>query len=396
MHKFLTCDIPGTGGAIKETPEDFRVEEIPLYLPSGEGEHVYFTFEKRGIATLEAIRRIAGTMRISDRDMGYAGMKDARALTVQTISIPRVPPESLLALEIPGIRPISAIRHGNKLRLGHLKGNRFRIRVCGVGDDAKAAAEAVLKVLQERGVPNFFGEQRYGLQGNSHLIGAALLRQDYKGAVDALMGRPDAVDDPAWRSAIEAYLRGDMAGSVALFPHFCRTERDILKRLSTKPDDYRGAVRAVHPRLVKLYLSAFQSFLFDKVVDARLEALDRVMAGDLAYKHANGACFLVEDAVAEAPRTAAFEISPTGPMFGCKMTLPKGGALEMEERLLASEEITLASFDLPGPLRMEGERRPLRVPIWEPALEKDADGLVVEFSLPKGSYATSVLREVMK
>lgn len=396
MHKFLTADIPGIGGVIKETPEDFRVEEIPLYLPSGEGEHLYFTFEKRGITTLEAIRRIAGAVGASEREIGYAGMKDARALTVQTISIPRVRPESLLGLDKPGIRPISAIRHGNKLRLGHLKGNRFRIRVREVDNGAEATAEAVMKVLLERGLPNFFGEQRYGVQGNSHLIGAALLRQDYRGCVDALMGKPGAVEDPAWSSAIEAYCLGDMAGSLALFPHFCRTERDILKRLSAKPDDFRGAFRAVHPRLVKLYLSAFQSFLFDKVVEARLDRLDRVEAGDLAYKHANGACFLVEDEAAEAPRAAAFEISPTGPMFGCKMTLPKGGVLEMEEGLLAAEGITPASFDLPGQLRMEGERRPLRVPIWEPRLEMDGEGLVAEFSLPKGSYATSVLREVMK
>ncbi|MBI1919818.1 MAG: tRNA pseudouridine(13) synthase TruD [Geobacter sp.] len=394
--KYLTTDIPGTGGVMKESPEDFRVEEIPLYLPCGEGEHVYLTFEKRGITTLEAIRRIARGAGVQERDIGYAGMKDARALTVQTISVPRVAPELLMGLDLPSIRSLAAVPHRNKLKLGHLAGNRFRIRVRGVTPEALQRAEAVLNVLSERGVPNFFGEQRYGAQGNSHLIGRALLRQDWHGAVDVLMGDPAAVEDAGWRTAIEAYRNGDLAGSIAAFPRFCATEREVLKRLVARPDDYRQAFRAVHPRLVKLYLSAFQSFLFDRVLALRLDGFDRVMAGDLAWKHANGACFLVEDVVAEEPRAKAFEISPTGPMFGCRMKLPDGEPHRLEESILLEEGITLEQFDLAGGLRMEGERRPLRVPLGEPLAGQDTEGLLLEFSLPKGSYATAVLREVMK
>ena len=394
--KYLTSHLPGTGGVMKETPEDFRVEEIPLYAPCGEGEHVYLTFEKRGITTLEAIRRIARAAGVQERDIGYAGMKDARALTVQTVSIPRVGPDQLMLLELPGIRTLAAVPHRNKLKLGHLAGNRFRIRVRDVATDALPYAESVLKLLRERGIPNFFGEQRYGAQANSHLIGRALLKQDYRLAVDTLIGDPSAVEDAGWRSAIEAYRSGDLVGSMAAFPRFCATEREVLKRLAARPDDYRQAFRAVHPRLVKLYLSACQSFLFDRVLAARLEGFDRVMAGDLAWKHANGACFLVEDEAAEAPRAKAFEISPTGPMFGCRMKLPEGEPRKLEEAELLDEGITMEQFDLPGGLRMEGERRPLRVPIGNPSAALDAEGLLLEFSLPKGSYATAVLREVMK
>jgi tRNA pseudouridine13 synthase len=152
----------------------------------------------------------------------------------------------------------------------------------------------------------------------------------------------------------------------------------------------------VHPRLKKLYLSAYQSFLFDRLLDGRLDRLDELMDGDLAYKHDNGACFLVTDAAAEAPRAAAFDISPTGPMFGCRMTEPAGSVRELEWQLLAAEGITSDSFNLTGGLRMEGERRPLRVPLLEPKAGLDAEGLVLEFGLPRGSYATAVLREIMK
>ena len=393
---YLTADIPGTGGMIKETPEDFLVEEVPLYLPCGEGEHTYAVIEKRGMTTLEALRRIARALGATERDLGYAGMKDAVGVTRQTVSIPRVPPEQVLGVELPGIRVLSAALHRNKLRLGHLAGNRFRIRVRGVGGDALEAAVAVLDILGRRGVPNFFGAQRYGLHGNSHLVGCALLQHDFRTAVDRIIGDPAAVRDDRWREAIEAYRRGDLAESIRLFPGHCRTERDILQRLAGRPEAFEKAFHAVHPRLKKLYLSAFQSSLFDRVLGERLAGFDRVMAGDLAWKHDNGACFLVTDPAVEAPRAEAFQISPTGPIFGFRMSSPEGEPRLMEEALLAGEGLTPASFNLTGGLAMEGERRPLRVPLGEPEAAMDGDGLVLSFTLPRGAYATTVLREVMK
>lgn len=394
--RYLTAGLPGTGGTIKETADDFVVEEIPLYLPCGEGEHVYALIEKRGVTTLDAIRRLSRALKISERDVGYAGMKDARGVTRQTVSLPRVKPEEVLALELPGIRVLTAVRHRNKLKLGHLAGNRFRIRVRGVVSDALERSEAILAVLVRRGVPNRFGEQRYGVQGNSHLVGRAMLAGDWRVAVDILVGDPAKVAGDAWRSAIEAYRRGELEESLRLFPGHCRTERDVIQRLAKRPDDFKGAFHAIHPRLKKLYLSACQSALFDRVVEARLESLDTVREGDLAWKHANGACFLVTDAAAEAPRAKSFEISPTGPLFGSRMTMPEGEEGVLENALLAAEGLESVSFDLPGGLRMEGERRPLRVPLGEPRALMVTDGLVLEFSLPRGSYATAVLREIMK
>jgi tRNA pseudouridine13 synthase len=396
LHKYLTADIPGTGGLIKETPEDFQVSEIPLYPPEGAGEHTYAEIEKRGITTLEAIRRLSRALDVPDREIGYAGMKDAVGITRQSLSIPRVAPERLLALDLPGIRVLAAVRHRNKLKVGHLAGNRFRLRLREIAQDAPERIERVLAVLVERGVPNYFGRQRYGAQGNSHLIGRALLRRDYREAVDAVMGDPAQVRDERWQAAIAAYRRGDLEESLRLFPGHCRTEREILQRLVKRPEAWEKAFQAVHPRLKSLYLSAFQSALFDRLLDERLAGFDRVMAGDLAWKHANGACFLVMDAALEAERAQRFEISPSGPLFGCRMKLPEGEPQAMEERLLQAEDLTPAAFDLPGGLRLEGERRPLRVPLGGVVMQPDADGVVLEFSLPKGSYATTVLREIMK
>lgn len=394
--RYLTAAIAGTGGAIKETPEDFVVEEIPAYLPSGQGEHCYALIEKRGIATLEALRRMARALGVQERDMGYAGMKDAQGLTRQTISIPRVKPEAVLALQIPGITVLSAAMHGNKLRLGHLKGNRFTIRVRDVAADAPRLAEEALAILSRRGLPNRFGSQRYGVQGNTHLIGACMLRGDFKGALDTLIGDPAAVKDERWRQAIEEYRRGGLAEALALFPPHFRVERDLIDRLIKRPDAPDRAFNSVQPRLKRLYLSAFQSFLFDQVLDARLDTVDRILPGDVAFKHENGACFAVRDAAAEQLRADAFEISPTGPMFGCSMMEADGEERDLEQRVLEANGVTRDSFDLPGALRMDGERRALRVPVSDVAVRREGEHLVLTFALPRGSYATALLREIMK
>lgn len=396
MMPYLTADIPGTGGIIKETPEDFLVEEVPLYLPCGEGEHTYANIEKRGITTLEAIRRIGRALQVPERDIGYAGMKDAVGLTRQTFSIPRVAPEAILNLEIPGMLVLSVSRHRNKLKLGHLAGNRFRIMLRGTEEGSIERVEATLAVLQERGIPNYFGSQRYGAQKNSHLVGRGLVQGDWRTAFETVIGDAAQVRDERWRAAIEAYRRGDIQESIRLFPGHCRTERDILQRLAKRPEEYEKAFHAINPRLKKLYLSAYQSSLFDRLLTERLSSLDRVLDGDLAIKHDNGACFLVTDAAGEAARAEHFEISPSGPMFGCRMMLPEGRPHEMEEALLTSEGISLESFNVAGGLTMQGERRPLRVPLGEASAKTDGEALLLTFQLPRGSYATSVLREIMK
>jgi tRNA pseudouridine13 synthase len=396
LQRYLTAGIPGSGGSIKGSPEDFLVEEIPAYQPSGQGEHCYAWIEKRGITTLEALRRLSKALGVAERDLGYAGMKDSVGVTRQMVSIPRVASEQVLALELHGLRVLSAERHGNKLRLGHLKGNRFRIRVRDVQPGSLTWAKDSIAILEHRGVPNRFGVQRYGIQGNSQRIGAAVLRGAFKEAVDELIGDPSQVSDERWSQAIEAYRAGDLAGSLALFPGHLRVERELLGRLQQRPEAYEKAFQSVQPRLKRLYLSAFQSALFDRVLETRMESLDQVFAGDIAFKHANGACFIVEDAAVEGPRAASFEISATGPMFGCTMMEAQGAQGELERSVLEAEGLTPASFNLSGGLKMEGERRPLRVQLSDALACEDGADLLLSFCLPRGAYATCVLSEIMK
>lgn len=395
MTEFLTAAVPGTGGSIKESLEDFQVEEIPLYLPCGEGEHLYLEVEKRGLTTFDLLQRLARALKIKEREIGYAGLKDARATTRQTLSLPGVAPEAVEGLAIEGVSILSARRHRNKLRLGHLAGNRFRIRVRGVVAGALENARTSLQQLQRRGVPNRFGEQRYGVLGNSHRVGACLLRRDYEGAIREIIGNPEQINNPRWRQGAEAFAAGDLALALQSLPGRFRDERALLHGLQGG-QSAETVVLAMPRKLLRLYLSAWQSSLFDQVVAQRLQNLGTLWPGDLAYKHDNGACFLVSAPATEQPRADRFEISPSGPLFGHKLTSAQQLAGALEAELLAAEGLGFEDLRLGGGLSLEGERRPLRVPLQEAAVEADGEDLLLSFVLPKGSYATCVLAEIIK
>jgi tRNA pseudouridine13 synthase len=395
MTEYLTAQLPGIGGVIRSRPEDFVVDELPLYEPCGAGSHLYLRVEKRGLTTFDLLREVAAALGCRERELGYAGLKDARALTRQTISVPGATPADVDKLRIEGVKILSAQAHRNRLRPGHLAGNRFSIRIREVATDAAERAASILAVLEHLGVPNRFGRQRYGALGNSHRVGRAILRGEFEQAVSEVIGAPEQIEHSGWRAAAEAFHGGQLTAAMRLLPRHCRHERRLLEMLHTGKGP-RQALLAMPRKLLRLYLSAYQSSLFDRVVGMRLASLERLWPGDLAYKHANGACFLVEDPALEQPRAERFEISPSGPLFGYKTKLATAQAGLLERSLLDNEGITADSFRLPAGLAMEGERRPLRVPLGATSCRVDGEGLVLDFVLPAGSFATTVLAEIMK
>jgi len=393
-HPYLTADLPGTGGQIKVEHTDFRVEEIPLYAPSGEGQHTYARIEKEGMTTYQAVDRIARALRIDRRAIGYAGLKDAHAITVQTLSLGDVDPAAVRALALPGIRVLEVSRHTNKLRTGHLAGNRFTVRVREVPEEAQAGAEAILEVLQRRGVPNYFGVQRFGLRGDTHLLGKTLVLQDAEAFVRRLAGMPDPAESAPVQAARQLFEQGDLTASLEAWPRQMGNERRAVETLLRHPGDWGRAARSVPKNMRLFFVSAYQSALFNRLLARRLDAIDRLMAGDLANLRDRSAVFLVEDPAAEQPRADRMEISPSGPLYGYKLTMAQGIPGEMEQRVLDEESLTLEDFRLPG-LRIKGARRPLRVLLDDYRAWYD-EGLVLSFALPPGAYATIVLDEVMK
>lgn len=400
-------DRPGIGGRLRERVEDFLVEEIPLYEPSGRGEHLYLFVQKRAMSTLEMIGLLARHFGVPRRDIGCAGLKDKRAITRQVVSV-RLPGRE--TGEIPSLRDdrvavLWADRHENKLRRGHLRGNRFSIRIRGVELPGVLRAQRTLEELSRRGVPNRAGPQRFGFLGNNHLVGRALVLGEAREALDLLLGpcpgRPEA--QPESR---EAYRLGDYAEAFAAMPGSLRLERAVLGALAEGAPPERALSRA-DPTALGFYVTAFQSACFNAVLDARLRAgtLGTLEPGDVAFMHASQRTFAVgaeEAADPETPgRLERLEISPSGPMWGVSMRRAAGRQDELEREALAGAGVTeadLERFASEGGA-VEGARRPLRVPLTDPEVEAGSDehGVYIRcaFELPRGAFATTVMREIM-
>src|SRR6185312_10864773 len=215
-----------------------------------------------GLTTFEAVNRIAGALGVGSRDVGYAGLKDARAVTRQVLSVWGTTEETVMGLRLPGITVRWAARHGNKLRLGHLAGNRFAIKVRDVNATDVVKLAPLVEILKTRGMPNYFGEQRFGRRGHNHLLGAALVRSDDEGLLKLLLGTPRSdVDDSQSAGARKAFDRGDFEQAMKLYPRSSGMERRILHRL-IKSGDAKSAVRAIDDKLRRLWISALQSELF--------------------------------------------------------------------------------------------------------------------------------------
>jgi tRNA pseudouridine13 synthase len=330
---YLTAGLAGVGGRIKSSPEDFEVEEVPGFAPFGEGEHLLLWIEKRGIDARSMVHQVARRLDIDARDIGCAGMKDAVAITRQYISVPAKAEANLVALDGGGLRVLRRARHNEKLRTGELVGNRFRIIVRQLGGDAEARAAAIVQRLRQEGVPNFYGPQRFGREG-------ATLRAGYQ----ILTGDPAAPKD------------------------------GFLKRLG---------------------ISAVQAALFNTILSARLSSgtLARVQPGEVLVQLVTGGAFVADGT--EQPRLERRQVVPAGPIFGPKMKTARGAMRAAEDAGLAAAGLTGAAFERMGKLAL-GTRRALLV--WPEELEAvwRGDALELTMSLPTGTYATVVLREIMK
>jgi tRNA pseudouridine13 synthase len=348
----------------RSSPADFVVDEVPLYPPSGAGEHLHLVLRKTDVTTQDAVRAIARALDVDPRGVGVAGMKDKRAITTQAATFPfpiarGAAADAAASIHVDGVEVLAAERHAHKLKPGHLAGNRFAITLRGL---SRSGADDVARGLADaakRGVPNAYGPQRFGRDG----------------------------DNP---ERALAWLAGKERG----------------------PRD---------PNQQRFLFSALQSLLFNRVLERRVEggSWDRVLPGDLAKKadfegseleavrHFGGlfAVPLEGDELADVlARSAAGHVVATGPMFGAKMRWPDGAPAALERAILdealgaasiAGEAAALTPFRHLG----EGTRRSLVLPVNEVMTEineesPDTTSLIVRFVLPKGGYATTVLQRL--
>jgi tRNA pseudouridine13 synthase len=325
---------PLARGRLRARPEDFLVEEQLGFAPDGEGDHLLMRVRKTGANTEWAARRLARIAAVPVSTVGYAGLKDRHAVTLQWFSIPRprdgVPDWSTLIEE--GIEVLESHPHRRKLKRGALAGNRFGILVRELDREAMPGLDGRLSAIRVRGIPNYFGEQRFG--------------HDYSNLVRA---------------------HALFAGTAGRVPR------------------HRSG----------LWLSAARSQIFNEVLAERVRRgdWDRPLEGDCLQLAGSNSYFLAEtlDASTRA-RCEGMDVHPTGPLWG-KGELPSRGSTRQLEDAAGMHFPTwcegLAAFGLAQ------ERRSLRLPVADLAAQRVDGGLLLTFSLPAGAYATAVLRELV-
>ncbi|WP_303295488.1 tRNA pseudouridine(13) synthase TruD [Methanobrevibacter woesei] len=404
----------GIGGTIRNQYEDFYVEEIPDLIPTGEGPNVWIWIEKIGRTTLDVVLDIARDLHIDRKRMGFAGMKDKKARTRQWICISNMDSEEQfeqvksLSGQIYKTDFLKVIRGRKKLRMGQLKGNKFRILIRDIDDVEKSAeiASDILKQLEVTGVPNYFGWQRFGKpRTNTHLVGEALVENDLKKAVGRYIGNPTEEEHEENQKARKAYDDGDLEKSLELMGKGMRYEKMMIRELikdSKKGEltdkSYKNALHALPKPLQRMFVHAYQSFLFNAAVSKRVEmGINKYIEGDIIINNEER---IVRDKTPEEYQELidTFQVNPTSPLYGTKVPFAGGKVGEMEKSILDDYGLSKEDFEVPKMPRLgsHGLRRSMRFQVWDTSAIATDEGVLTEFSINKGSYATAVLREVMK
>jgi len=400
---------PGIGGRIKARLEDFIVEELagPGRLMEGErdGRYALLLVEKRDLDTIKAAYRLARLLNVRVRDVTYAGLKDSFAVALQRFSVRGVSPEGLEGLSAPGVRIVAARRFNRPLSIGDLYGNRFTITVREVRlrpSEALSRVRATISWLMRRGgAPNFYGYQRFGTRRpNTHLVGRLIAKGDYEGAVREYLFKAYPGESERARRAREA---GDYREALKLMPRRLVYERRMLRYLVNHPNDYVGALKTLPRPLLRLLIEAFQAYIFNKALSLRImempDGYHMPMEGDVLLVPGERP-FMVR-----RPEEAARMVEERGAIPAMPLASPKirdhvhpllARALEGEGIELAelTEERLLGVKLLPGLRGVVSRIRGFTV--LRACEEGGSTTMTFRFTLERGCYATSVLREVMK
>ncbi len=361
----------------------FRVDEIPAYAPCGTGEHLYVRIEKEDLTTDVVVAAVARACGVPRHAVGAAGRKDRRGITRQWLSVHGGDPARLTDLRLPAggrVEVLEVARHRNKLRTGHLLGNRFALGIDGVADPAGLAAR--LTALAHAGIRNRFGGQRFGVHGAGLAAALAWGRGDAAAAV-ALAVDPTGAWQPG-QAVPDGWRPGPEGRVVAAL----RQGDDPVRALRRAGEDWR-----------KLLASAAQAAVFNAVLDARAAAglLHTLRPGDIACT-VRGAPFPVVAAdLADLARRAApgvLDARATGPLPGPSALRPEPAIAAEELAWAAPTGVDWAWFEDAGVFASPGERRPLLIPFLEPPQVAPGDPAQVAFALPAGAYATEVLAQV--
>ncbi|HML04127.1 MAG TPA: tRNA pseudouridine(13) synthase TruD [Candidatus Bathyarchaeia archaeon] len=422
----------GIGGAIRRRPGDFVVEEVltngakasvaPVGYPSQLGRYLVCVLVKEDWDTLLAVRAIAQKLGISQERIGIAGLKDTKALTAQHISLYGVRPKEISRLSFKNITVHPLCYADEKISTKLLFGNQFTTIIRSISleqsDVKKLIDTTQSQLLALGGAPNFFGHQRFGtVRPITHSVGRAIVEEDLERATSIFLASSSKHEHPAAREARERLtVSKDFHEALNSFPAHLKYERLVLRRLVLYEKDFLGAVRELPLRLRKLFVQAFQSYLFNRFLSERISQgiqLKEARIGDFVVPlDENGLPQKNDDTVTQnllskinktiEERKACVAI----PLVGFKQPLSKGLQGEIEQKILEEENVKPKDFQISTmhEVSAPGGLRAVLTPIIDFAADtpmNDSENPLknqvrLRFALRKGSYATMPLREFMK
>jgi tRNA pseudouridine13 synthase len=427
----------GIGGVIRRSCEDFVVEEIlvdgskaeiasstkqVLGSSSLRSRYLLCVLVKRNWDTFSAVKAVADQLNMKPSCIQIAGIKDAKAVTAQHVTIENASVEDVVKVEVKDVevRPVGYVRSG--LSSFYLLGNSFRITVKGIKRSESAIRMQVARIIKELetlgGVPNFFGHQRFGTaRPVTHLVGEAIVRSDFREAAMLFLAKSSQHEHPSSRQAREELQKTeDFKRGLQVFPRQLRYERLMLEHLAEEPDDFVGAFRRLPLKLRELFPQACQSYLFNRFLSGRIASglpLDKADCGDYVVGvERSGLPASTMRRMASAETLAEInEAVKVGrmcialPLVGFRQRLSEGCQGKIEKQVLREEQINPANFhfDAMSEISLRGGLRTAVAPLNDFSLEVAVDSenpsshmMRVGFTLHRSSYATVVLREIMK
>ena len=414
IEAYLTAT-PGVGGRIKAAAEDFVVEEISLPPPQAEGgKYTIARIRSKNWETNRLVRQMARDLRISRKRIAFAGTKDKRSTATRLFSF-ELPARDLTFLRLGDVEVLEAYPSDRPLELGDLRGNRFEVTVREMAVSGQEATDRIGQTLAlltaTGGFPNYFGIQRFGsIRPITHVVGKHIVRGDFQEAVNAYVANPLAGEHEESFEARDALQRtGDYKAALHDYPDLLGFEKTVLHHLAGNPGDFVGALQALPFNLLLMFVHAYQSFLFNRILSERLRRalpIHRPVPGDLVLPVAASGLvdrdrwIPVSEANLEKVREqcAAGKAFVSGVLYGTDSPVAGGVMGEIEWAVIEAEGLAAKEFVIPAipQLTTRGTRRELLCPAGETGVAVEGDTAVLRFALPRGSYATCLLREVLK
>lgn len=369
---------PGIGGELKEQVDDFVVQELASHEADDEGDHLIVKLRKQNMTTMDAVNTLSNMLHISKDRIGYAGNKDKRAITEQYLSVQGVSEEDIRQIFTDEFE-LEVVGRNGHIGLGNLDANRFEITVRDINlpeDDIERRTNDIVDELDGK-FPNYFGEQRFGSSRPiTHQVGRLILKGEFEEAVWTYIAKPYDQEYSSIRKVRqELWDTRQVEDAAEKFPKQYRYEKALLYHLTKNPEDYKGAIKRLPEGLQQLFIHAYQSWVFNRTLSRLLE---------------------------EGWYDEKYEI----PLVGYKTDLKDNKPENIIEEILEQEGVSQEDFRLQEmpELRSEGSyRRAIGdfrnfdiLDTGDDDLNMSKNKETVKFDLPKGSYATVLLREIMK